>query len=138
MRFHYVESQSIKRNFKNMNEDNLNSQRALSKNNANTQQMSKNWCLNNDFLYFKNAWYVFINFIKRLLFKQNYNNLYAKHFNVKKTLKLLKCKYYWLAINQNMRKYVNACFSCHKIKIIKYKFLKQLQNIFMFKKSYLK
>jgi GTPase involved in cell partitioning and DNA repair len=41
-------------------------------------------------------------------------------------------------MNQNVKKYVNACFACHRIKIIKHKFFEQLQNIFMLKKSRLK
>jgi hypothetical protein len=76
--------------------------------------------------------------MRRLLLKQNHDDLHAKHFNVKKTLELLKRKYYWFAMNQNVKKYVNACFSCHKIKTIKHKFFEQLQNILMFKKLCLK
>jgi hypothetical protein len=76
--------------------------------------------------------------MQRLLLKQNHDDSHAKHFNVKKTLELLKRKYYWLAMSQNVKKYVNACFSCHRIKTIRYKFFEQLQNILMLKKSRLK
>ncbi len=41
-------------------------------------------------------------------------------------------------MNQDVKKYVNTCFVCHRIKTIKHKFFEQLQNIFMFKKSRLK
>jgi hypothetical protein len=37
-----------------------------------------------------------------------------------------------------VKKYVNACFACHRIKTIKHKFFEQLQSNFMFKKSRLK
>jgi hypothetical protein len=76
--------------------------------------------------------------MRRLLFKQNYDDFHANHFNVKKTLELLKRKYYWSAMNQNVKKYVNACFACHWIKTIRHKFFEQLQSIFMLKKSRLK
>jgi hypothetical protein len=42
MRSHYVESQSMKRNFENVNENDLDSQRASTKNDAIAQQISKN------------------------------------------------------------------------------------------------
>jgi hypothetical protein len=42
MRSHCVESQSMKRNFDNVSENDSDTQRALSKNNAVTQQISKN------------------------------------------------------------------------------------------------
>jgi hypothetical protein len=95
MRSHCVKSQSMKRSSENVNENNSNLQRALSKNDAIAQQISKNWRLNDDLLCFKNAWYVFANFMRRLLLKQNYDDSHAKHFDVKKTLELLKRKYYW-------------------------------------------
>jgi hypothetical protein len=76
--------------------------------------------------------------MRRLLFKQNHDDFHASHFDVKRTLELLKRKYYWSAMNQDVKKYVNACFACHRIKIIRHKFLEQLQSIFMFKRSRLK
>ncbi len=84
----------MKRNFENVNENDLDSQRASAENNAIAQQINKDWRLNDDLLCFKNAWYVFANFMRRLLLKQNHDNLHAKHFDVKKTLELLKRKYY--------------------------------------------
>jgi hypothetical protein len=73
--------------------------------------------------------------MRRLLFKQNHDDFHANHFDVKKTLELLKRKYYWSAMNQDVKKYVNACFACHRIKTIKHKFFEQLQSIFMLKRS---
>ncbi len=37
-----------------------------------------------------------------------------------------------------MKKYINVCFACHRIKIIRDKSFEQLQSIFMLKKSRLK
>jgi hypothetical protein len=76
--------------------------------------------------------------MRRLLLKQNHDDFHANHFDVKKTLEWLKRKYYWFAMNQNVKKYVNACFACYRIKTIKHKFFEQLQSIFMLKKSRLK
>jgi putative transposase len=76
--------------------------------------------------------------MRRLLLKQNHDDFHASHFDVKRTLELLKRKYYWFAMNQDVKKYVNACFACHRIKTIKHKSFEQLQSIFMLKKSRLK
>jgi hypothetical protein len=100
MRFHCVESQLMKRNFENENENNSNAEtQSQSKDDAIAQRTCRNWRLNVDFLCFKNAWYVFTNLIWRLLFKQNHDDFHANHFDFKKTLKLLKRKYYWSAMN---------------------------------------
>jgi hypothetical protein len=76
--------------------------------------------------------------MRRLLLKQNHDDFHASHFDVKRTLELLKRKYYWFAMSQDVKKYVNACFACHRIKTIKHKSFEQLQSIFMLKKSRLK
>jgi hypothetical protein len=94
--------------------------------------------LNDDLVCFKNVWYVFADLMRRLLLKQNHDDFHANHFDVKRTLELLKRKYYWSAMNQDVKKYVNACFACHRIKTIKHKSFEQLQSIFMLKKSRLK
>jgi cytochrome c1 len=64
--------------------------------------------------------------MRRLLLKQNHDDFHASHFDVKRTLELLKRKYYWFAMNQDVKKYVNVCFACHRIKTIKHKFFEQL------------
>ncbi len=139
MRFHCAESQLMKRDFENQNENDSNADtQSSSKDDATAQRICKDWRLNDDLVCFKNVWYVFANFMRRLLLKQNHDDFYANHFDVKRTFELLKRKYYWSAMNQNVKKYVNACFACHRIKTIKHKFFEQLQSIFMFKKSRLK
>jgi hypothetical protein len=116
---------------------NVNTQ-SSSKNDATAQRICKDWRLNDNFVCFKNAWYVFADLMRRLLFKQNHDDFHASYFDVKRTLELLKRKYYWFAMNQDVKNYVNACFVCHWIKIIKHKFFEQLQSIFMLKKFRLK
>ncbi len=139
MRFHYAESQLMKRSFENQNENDSNvDTQSSSKDDATAQRICKDWRLNDDLVCFKNVWYVLADLMRRLLFKQNHDDFHANHFDVKKTLELLKRKYYWSAMNQDVKKYVNACFACHRIKTIKHKFFEQLQSIFMFKRSRLK
>jgi hypothetical protein len=75
------------------------------------------------------------NLISWLLFKQNHDDSHADHFKVKKTLDLLQRKYFWSAINQDVKEYVDYYETCHRVKIIKHKSFKQLQSILMLKKS---
>jgi hypothetical protein len=76
--------------------------------------------------------------MRRLLLKQNHDDSHASHFDVKRTLELLKRKYYWSAMSQDVKKYVNACFACHRIKTIRHKSFEQLQSILMLKRFRLK
>jgi hypothetical protein len=73
--------------------------------------------------------------MKRLLLKQNHDDSHASYFDIKRTFELLKRKYHWSAMNQNVKKYVNACLACHRIKTIRHKFSEQLQSILMLKES---
>ncbi len=139
MRFHCVESQLMKRSFENQNEDDSNADTQFSsEDDAIAQRICKNWRLDDDLVCFKNVWYVLADLMRRLLFKQNHDDFHASHFDVKRTLELLKRKYYWSAMSQDVKKYVNACFACHRIKTIRHKSFEQLQSILMFKKSRLK
>jgi hypothetical protein len=42
--------------------------------------------------------------MRRLLLKQNHDDSHANHFDVKRTLELLKRKYYWSAMSQDVKK----------------------------------
>jgi hypothetical protein len=44
-----------------------------------------------------------------------YNNTLAGHFNKKKTLDLLLCKYYWPSINVDVINYISTCDLCQCI-----------------------
>ncbi len=136
MRFHCVESQLMKCSFENKNENDSNAEmQSQSEDDATAQRICRDWRLDDDLLCFKNAWYVLAELMRRLLLKQNHDDFHASHFDVKRTLELLKRKYYWSAMSQDVKKYVNACFACHRIKTIKHKSFEQLQSIFMLKKS---
>ncbi len=139
MRSHCVESQLMKRSFENENENNSNADtQSQSKDDAIAQRICRDWRLDDDLLCFKNVWYVLANLMRRLLFKQNHDDFHANHFDVKRTLDLMKRKYYWSAMSQNVKKYVNACSACHRIKTVRHKSFEQLQSIFMLKEFRLK
>jgi hypothetical protein len=86
------------------------------------------WNIENDLLRWKNKWYILSRFFKRKLLKQNHDDSFAKHFEHKRTLNLLKRKYFWFNMNKNVKKYVDLCSTCHWIKIVRHKSHEMLQS----------
>jgi hypothetical protein len=66
------------------------------------------------------------NLIRRLLLKQNHDDSHTDHFEIKRILDLLQRKYFRLAMNQDVKDYVDHCETYHRVKIIKHKSFKQL------------
>jgi hypothetical protein len=52
------------------------------------------WHVKNDILCKKNKWYILFDFFKTELLKRNHDDLNTRHFNVFKTIELIKRKYY--------------------------------------------
>ncbi len=49
--------------------------------------------MKNDNLHFEEKYYIFTNFLRRELFKQNHDDFHARHFEYEKILELLRRKY---------------------------------------------
>jgi hypothetical protein len=79
------------------------------------------WNIENDLLRWKNKWYILSNLLKKELLKQNHDDLYADHFEHEKTLNLLKKKYFWNNMNKDVKKYVDFCSICHRVKLVRHK-----------------
>jgi hypothetical protein len=93
------------------------------------------WNIENDLLRWKNKWYVFSDLFKRELLKQNHDDSYADHFEHEKTLNLLKRKYFWNNMNKDVKKYVDSCSTCHRVKLVKHKSHDLLQVLSISKNS---
>jgi hypothetical protein len=96
--------------------------------------------MKNDILHFEKKYYIFASFLRRKLFKQNYDDSHARHFEYEKILELFRRKYWWSNMSKNVKKYVISCTKCSLIKSIKHKFYELLQSlsIFMrFKKNWI-
>jgi hypothetical protein len=79
------------------------------------------WNIENDLLHWKNKWYIFSNLLKKELLKQNHDDSYADHFEHEKTLNLLKRKYFWNNMSKDVKKYVDSCSICHRVKFVRHK-----------------
>ncbi len=93
------------------------------------------WNIENDLLRRKNKWYILSKFFKRELLKQNHDDLYVDHFEHERTFDLLRKKYFWNNINKDVKKYVDICSTCHRIKLVRHKSHDMLQSFFIFEKS---
>ncbi len=95
--------------------------------------------MKHDILHFEEKYYIFTNFLRRKMLKQNHDIFHAKHFEYKKIFELLWKKYWWSNMSKNVKNYVVSCMKCSLTKSIKHKFYELLQSlsIFMkFKKSW--
>jgi hypothetical protein len=83
--------------------------------------ISFKWNIENDLLRWENKWYILSDLLKRELLKQNHDDSYVDHFEHERTLNLLKRKYFWNNINKNVKKYVDSCSTCHRVKFVRHK-----------------
>jgi hypothetical protein len=93
------------------------------------------WNIENDLLRWENKWYVSSDLLKRELLKQNHDDSYVDHFEHEKTLNLLKKKYFWNNMSKNVKKDVDSCSICHRIKFVRHKSHDLLQALSISKSS---
>ncbi len=79
------------------------------------------WNIENDLLRWENKWYILSDLLRRELLKQNHDDSYADHFEHERTLNLLKRKYFWNNMSKDVKKYVDSCSTCHRIKLVRHK-----------------
>jgi hypothetical protein len=92
------------------------------------------WKIENDILHFEEKYYIFSNFLRRELLKQNHDDSHANHFEYEKIFKLLRRKYWWFNMSKNVKKYVISCTKCFLRKSIKHKSYELLQSLSIFQK----
>lgn len=54
--------------------------------------------------------------IRENLIQEKHNGSFSSHFGVNKTQELVQRYYYWIGMNQDVRKYVETCIVCQKAK----------------------
>ncbi len=55
-----------------------------------------------------------------------------KHFDADRISKLLNCKYYWKIMIKNVKKYINTCNICQKVKMKHHLSYNKLKSLFRF------
>jgi hypothetical protein len=87
------------------------------------------WKMKNDILHFEERYYIFSNFLRRELLKQNHDDSHANHFEYEKIFELLRRKYWWFNMSKNVKEYVISCTKCFLTKSIKHKFYELFQSL---------
>jgi hypothetical protein len=93
------------------------------------------WNIENDLLRWENKWYILSRLFRREFLKQNHDDSYADHFEHERILDLLRRKYFWNNMSKNVKKYVDICSTCHRIKFVRHKSHDLLQSLFIFERS---
>jgi len=68
--------------------------------------------------------------IREELLKHHHDDSLARHFDADKISKLLDCKYYWKSMIKNVKKYINTCDICQKVKMKRHLSYDKLKSLF--------
>jgi hypothetical protein len=136
----FVEKASMKHDKKSENAKRFDSKKdddVVSNNNRKNVDFisSFKWNIENDLLRWENKWYIFSKFLKRELLKQNHDDSYVDHFEHERIFDLLRRKYFWNNMNKDVKKYVDICSICHRVKLVRHRSHDMLQSFFIFEKS---
>ena len=87
------------------------------------------WRFNSkDLLFYNKQLYVLKEKLVRAeLLKLHYNNILVRHFSVKRTLKLLTQKYYWIDIYTDVKEYIALCDICQRVKVLQHHLYSEIQ-----------
>ena len=70
------------------------------------------WHVKDEFLYYKQRWYVSPGFLRWELLRQHHNNLWTGYFDLHRTLELLQHHYYWPQMSTEVQEYMDTCHAC--------------------------
>ncbi len=70
--------------------------------------------------------------VREELLKCHHDDLLARYFDADKISELLDCKYYWKSMIKDVKKYINTCNICQRIKMKHYLSYDELKLLFQF------
>ena len=76
----------------------------------------KRWRVSNELACYNDRWYVLPGLLRRELLQQHHSNVGAGHFFFKRTVDLLKKKFYWPKMSTDVQEYVDSCPTCRQTK----------------------
>lgn len=88
------------------------------------------WTIKNDVLHYQERVYVPADMaLRSVLMKLHHDHPYAGHFGVARTSDLLRRKYYWSKMDQDVDEYVRTCEICQLAKVRRHRPYGQLQPL---------
>ena len=82
----------------------------------------REWFFQHNLLYYFHVIYVFDEtIIKTKMLCLHHDDFLIKHFEIKKTCSLLQRKFYWLRMLKNIKKYIQNCNVCQRMKAFRHR-----------------
>ena len=72
------------------------------------------------------------------MLRLHHDNSLTKHFEIKKTRSLLQRKFYWLRILKDIKKYIQSCDVCQRVKAFRHRLYDETTSLFISVRSWKK
>ena len=69
--------------------------------------------------------------MKTKILRMHHNGFLIKHFEIKKTRSLLQRKFYWLRMLKDIKKYIQNCDVCQRVKALRHRFYDETTSFFI-------
>ena len=69
--------------------------------------------------------------MKTKMLRLHYDDFLTKHFEIKKTRSLLQRKFYWLKMLKDIKKYIQDCDVCQRVKAFRHRFYDETTSLFI-------
>ena len=76
----------------------------------------KRWSVSNELACYNDRWYIPPGLLRRELLRQHHDDAWAGHFSFKRTVDLLKRKFYWPKMSTDVQEYIDSCPTCRQMK----------------------
>ncbi len=97
----------------------------------------KNCWIQNEILYQDNhLWILFNETLQMNLIHEMHDQLSIDHFNILKTVKVIRWYYYWFSMQKTVNHYIRNCYICQHLKTSWNKFNELLHSLLIFKQQW--
>ena len=85
------------------------------------------WFLQHNLLYYFHIIYILDEaIIKTKMLRLYHDDSSIKHFEIKKTRSLLQRKFYWFRMLKDIKKYIQSCNVCQRVKALRHRFYDEI------------
>ena len=99
----------------------------------------REWFLQHNLLYYFYVIYVFNETImKAKMLRLHHDDFLTKHFKIKKTRSLLQRKFYWFRMSKDIKKYIQSCDVCQRVKAFRHCFYDETTSLLISVRSWKK
>ena len=93
---------------------------------------TREWFFQHNLLCYFHAIYIFDEMImKTKMLHLHYNDFLTKHFKIKKTRSLLQRKFYWFRMLKDIKKYIQSCNVCQRVKVLRHRLYDEITSLFV-------